>query len=258
MTDRDLALQLSKITEQKLRTQGRLRTLVSTLRSSIRGSPDEEIPRLGWWRGTLLWWESVVAPFYSTWISAAVYFGAAVLLLFIGLRRFTHIVSNEAVVASLVLEAVLLVLLCLVLLASPPTTSPPASPQEWGEQIHNIAKDMDAIVSSADKVLTQHEKLLNCWSDSVQNQEELLRRFAETVASLQSMPQPGSALLNALEGVQQAVKKLDETLHQIAGELQHWRSQQLQGLIQQELLRLASTALSNQGGVREQSTSGNA
>ena len=63
---------------------------------------------LGIVRGSMLWMEEIVNRFYFSTINSFVYFGAAVLLVLIGVRRFSSTMSDTAVIWGIIFEATML------------------------------------------------------------------------------------------------------------------------------------------------------
>ncbi len=75
---------------------------------------------LGIWAGTSLWMQEVINRFFYSAINAFVYFGAALLLVAVGLNRTRVIETPGLVVAGVILEALLLMLLFVVMFFTPP------------------------------------------------------------------------------------------------------------------------------------------
>jgi len=74
---------------------------------------------LGFYKGTGVWLEEIVNRFYYSTINSFVYLGAALLLVLIGLRRFSDYVSENLVIAGVVFEALMLILLFFVMFHTP-------------------------------------------------------------------------------------------------------------------------------------------
>ena len=74
---------------------------------------------LGLFAGTALWMEEIInRHFYST-INSFVYFGAAILLTLIGIRRFSDFVSDTLVITGVAFEAMMLIFMFIVMLFTP-------------------------------------------------------------------------------------------------------------------------------------------
>lgn len=75
--------------------------------------------RLGLFKGTAIWMEEIVNRFYFSVINSFVYFGAAVLLVIIGVRRFSDSIDDRFVIAGVVFEALMLFFMFIVMFFSP-------------------------------------------------------------------------------------------------------------------------------------------
>lgn len=243
--------QLATYAQEQIRRRGKLRSLGHLFWTSVRGNPARGLPRQGLWRGTLLWLEAVVVPYYGNWISAAVYFGAALLLLLVGLRRFSHLVGDGAIIAALAVESFLLLLLSLSLFAAAPT-APATSAQELTDWVSQLAIDMTEMADSAGRILSQQERLLQQWQHFGQQQHTLLQHLATLSESLRHLPAPTAELLDALHALRQSLASLEQQLQRYSEELQHWRTQELQLLVRQELAQLLSAAAANRTNPRGQ------
>ena len=74
---------------------------------------------LGIVAGTALWMEEIVNRFYFSTVNSFVYLGAALLLVLIGIRRFSDNVSDGVVIAGIVFEALMLVFMFVVMIFTP-------------------------------------------------------------------------------------------------------------------------------------------
>ncbi len=77
------------------------------------------IHSLGLVKGTALWMEEIVNRHYFSTINSFVYLGAAILLVIIGIRRFTESMPTSLVIASIIFEASMLLVIFIVMLFSP-------------------------------------------------------------------------------------------------------------------------------------------
>ncbi len=228
---------LSAYAERLLAHRGRLWTLWETLRLSIRGLESEQLPPQGLWRGLLRWFRAVVAPYYTGWLSAMVYAGAALLLFLVGFYRFTEGIGAGVVIAALVLEACCLLLLALAS-GIAPAQQYGASLEEFAEEVRSIATDIAHVADDAAQILERHEQLLRLWQRAGTEHEQILSRLTKLLTELHELPHPGAQLLTTLDSLRDSLHATTVTLQQLAGELRQWRQEQLQELIRQELTRL--------------------
>ncbi|GBD06966.1 hypothetical protein HRbin21_00775 [bacterium HR21] len=238
-TNLNLHEQLSAYAKSLLQSSGKLSTLWKTLQVGIRGLTEqgaEQFPGQGVWRGILVWFEAVVAPYYAGWISALVYAGAALLLLLIGLHRFTDGVGPEAILAALFLEASLLVLLALTLGAAPATRTSAVEEDE----LRSIADEIAEIAGDAGRILDSHRELLTQWHAVGERQRKLLEQISTLLNTLATLPLPSTKLAETIERLNQNLDTTTAMLQRFREELQQWQREQLQELVRQELARLLS------------------
>lgn len=231
---------LSTYAQNLLQSAGKFSVLWRTLRASIWGR-NSELSGQGIWRGVALWFEAVVAPYYAGWVSALVYAGAALLLLLIGLHRFTESIGTGAVIAALVLEVCLLLLLAATLGAAPSAQSTVVD--SVATELKDIANEIAEIASDAWKIQEGHRELLRAWQDVGEQQRKLLEQFRTALDTLARLPLPGEKFIGALEQVRQSLDATAGMLQHLSTELQQWRQEQLQELIRQELVRLLGDRL---------------
>lgn len=74
--------------------------------------------KLGFFAGTKLWLEEIVHRYYFTTINSFVYFGAAILLVLVGFRKFYNL-DTKYVIGGLIFEASLLMLIFITMLFAP-------------------------------------------------------------------------------------------------------------------------------------------
>lgn len=236
MADTNVKELLYEKAQQLLSQYGRLYTLLVTLRWATTGADDGGIPRQGWWRGGIRWLEAVVVPFYMPWASGFVFLGAAVLLLLLGIRRFTGVIGEEPIIAAFVAEGFFLLVLFLLLLLAPGSPSSTRS-----DELSTLVHDLNDIATDITRIVESHDQLLQRWQESTESQSIALQRLDQLLQKLQQLPLPGAALVAELQQLQQALSQLNATIRQTVDELQHWRNQQLQSLVQQELARILAT-----------------
>lgn len=113
---------------------------------------------LGFFRGTALWMEEIVNRYYYSSVNSFVYFGAAILLVLIGLRRFTEDISINLVISGIIFEAVLLLFMFIVMLFSPPDDDTDFEESEYSkaeellDEIGEIGREFAASVLQMEKI----------------------------------------------------------------------------------------------------------
>lgn len=75
--------------------------------------------KIGFLRGTAIWMEEIINRFFFSSVLSLVYFGAAFLILVIGMNRFTDYVPLQIMIFSVMFEATMLILMFFTMLFSP-------------------------------------------------------------------------------------------------------------------------------------------
>ena len=187
--------------------------------------------RLGMIKGTSLWLEEILNRFYFSSALSFVYFGASILIIVVGVSRFTEIIPVEIVISSVVLESLMLVMIFVLMLFSPKDDSYFSESGDSDEgtellmEIGEIGRDLAAVVVQLEKlgenmvgISRQQQRMIDEFSgighslrDTVSPNPEMLKQMKETNKELGEFTTNLSSLnlsLNDLkkENVESAVK----------------------------------------------------
>ncbi len=187
--------------------------------------------RLGMVRGTFLWMEEILNRFYFSSALSFVYFGASILIIVVGVSRFTDWIPVEMVVASVVLESLMLVMIFVLMLFSPKDDSYFSESGDSDEgtellmEIGEIGRDLAAVVVQLEKigenmllVSRQQQRMIDEFSgighslrDNVSPNPEMLEQMKKTNHELVDFSSNISSLNSSLlelkkENVESAVR----------------------------------------------------
>ncbi|MFN4768794.1 MAG: hypothetical protein ACK54V_02305 [Candidatus Kapaibacterium sp.] len=179
---------------------------------------------LGFFRGTSLWMQEIINRFYSPTINSFVYFGAAVLLVMIGVRRFTDHISDATVLGSILFEAFLLIVMFLVLYFSPPEAddesdegnTASASDNDVLREIGEIGRDYATVSMQMEQAVQQLQELRVV-------HEQLAERVRQSTEAAHLAVSPNPALVTTMEQTNRSLEKFQqsvEALHNAANKLQ--------------------------------------
>lgn len=122
---------------------------------------------LGFISGTTLWMEEVVNRYFFSTVNSFVYFGAAILLVLIGIRRFSQEISINIVIAGIIFEAVLLLFMFIVMLFSPAEYEEDFEETEYSkadellDEIGEIGKEFASSVIQMEKLTDTLDNISN-------------------------------------------------------------------------------------------------
>lgn len=141
------------------------------------------IHKLGFFKGTAIWMEEIVNRFYFSSINSFVYFGAAILLVLIGIRRFTNEVTDTVVIAGIAFEALMLLFLFVVMFFTPQETD-----YESNDKNNDTTSANDLIIEIG----------------------ELSRDFANAVVKLESVEEHYGILIDKQEALINSINRMTE------------------------------------------------
>lgn len=203
---------------------------------------------LGIWSGTSLWLQEIVnRHFYST-INAFVYFGAALLLVAVGLNRTRVIDSPALVIAGIIVEALLLTALFTVMFFSPPEDetlsgsgmgqggSSSAATDELLRELGEIGRDYAAMA-------VQLETISATLSDLVERQDQLLTSVRDGVQAAVDAVAPNPALLQSMTATSAALEGFSSSIGQLGERLKSVEQQEVERLVRKELERVLSRTI---------------
>lgn len=211
-------------------------------------SPKEFLPEdihlkhsLGLLAGTRLWLEEIVSRYYYDAILSFVYAGAAILLVIVGLRRFSTAISDTVVLLSIGLEAFLLLVLFTVLLMSPPGEAPELPTEHISElltELGEIGRETATATIQLQASITTLERLTN----ETLRLADAAERIAQHTAAAIS---PNPDLLPVLRSVNEALVDFKHCLEQLIQTTSSLKHELIEQIVRQELARLLAARTSD-------------
>lgn len=197
--------------------------------------------KLGFFRGTKIWMEEIVNRFFFSTLNSFVYFGAAVLLLLIGIRRFSESMDDNLVIAGVVFEALLLFFMFIVMLFTPDEDSPTysysestADPQEeLLSEIGEIARDF---AQSAVQLENLSEQLVRL-ND---NQEELINKIGNLTEAFINNSNPNPELINEMKLTNKELETFRHSLAELNATASSLKKEEVEFSVRKELEKIIS------------------
>ena len=200
---------------------------------------------LGFFSGTALWLEEIVNRFYFTTINSFVYFGAAILLTLIGIRRFSNQINDTAVIAGVIFEALLLLFMFIVMLFTPNDGHQNSEKSNEDKQnddllieIGEISRDFAAALV---KIEEQNENIKNL----LHQQNEIILSIKELANSAKDAVSPNPELLNAMKITSQSLKDFNSSLEELKRTVKIIRKEEVEFSVKKEVEKLLLANLSN-------------
>lgn len=200
---------------------------------------------LGVWAGTVLWMQEVVNRYYYSSINAFVYFGAALLLLAVGLNRTKVIETQAVVVAGILLEAILLIVLFTVMFFTPPEEpeSPEQKGQAGGTMTDELLRELGEIGRDYAAMAVQLESIAASLTDVVDRQDVMLRQVSESVQAAVSAVAPNPELMASMRDTTRSLDTFASSVGMMAERLRAVERQEVERLVRIELERMLSRTI---------------
>lgn len=211
---------------------------------------------LGFFKGTKIWLEEIVNRFYFSTVNSFVYFGAAILLVLVGLRRFSNI-DDSIVIAGVIFEALMLIFMFIIMLFTPTENNIEIKTNnilEKYETDKNFSVDLLEELGEISRDFADISLKLNRVADYLYNftekQEYIINSTKEIITKYSELSSPNPKILDLLNETNIRLDKFNEEikkLTEIAGNL---KEELIEQTVRKELEilldKLAKSKLNNE------------
>jgi hypothetical protein len=201
---------------------------------------------LGFFSGTALWMEEILNRYYFSTINSFVYLGAALLLILIGIRRFSDNISDNLVIAGVAFEAMMLIFMFIVMLFTPHeeiTESNEVKEQQQGSiddliiEVGEIGRDFAVAVSRLEKISDIAQEL-------IKSQKDLLRSVGEISKSASEASQPNPEMIHIMKDTNEILREFKLTVGDLNNSAGALRKELIEFSVRKEVERLISEKIS--------------
>ncbi|MCX8054609.1 MAG: hypothetical protein N3A67_02950 [Ignavibacteria bacterium] len=202
------------------------------------------IHSLGFWRGTAIWLEEIVNRFYFSTINSFAYFGAAILLVLVGVRRFSDHVSDDIVLAGIIFEAVLLLFLFFIMLFTP--NEEIASNNEQKEELdfqRELLNEVGEISRDFAATTLQLENLTEKLNALISLQNESLTQISSIAKSFLDISQPNPQFVNILQQTNNALLDFNDKIKFLNDSISQLKQEEIKIAIRNELEQILSNKI---------------
>jgi len=220
---------------------------ICTTESEIYQYLNEDINilhKLGFFRGTFLWLEEIVNRYYFSTINSFVYFGAAVLLVLIGLNNFTDKVDRSVVIYGLAFEASMLLLMFFVMLFTPEDDvtelkNKDEDPiKELLDEVGEISRDFAVTSAQLEKISDNFETII-----TKQNQISIL--LSEVAKTNAEAVQPNPKMIEIMSETNTALSEFNNTIKQLNTSAEQIKSEEIISTVRKELEKILTQKVNN-------------
>ncbi len=194
---------------------------------------------LGFIKGTALWMEEVVNRFYYSSISSFVYFGAAILLVLIGIRQFSEHVSGEMVILGIAFESLMLLFMFLVMLFSPNDDMVQFEDEkDEDDLINELVTEIGEIGRDFAAVVVQMEQLTDNMNKSYELQTKMLSMMAEIIEQTDKKIKPNDQMLDTMRETNEELKKFKFAIEELSTTAHSIKEKEIQAAVRGELEKI--------------------
>jgi len=201
---------------------------------------------LGIFSGTALWLEEIVNRYYFSTINSFVYFGASVLLVLIGVRRFSESVSDSMVIAGVVFEALMLLFMFVVMLFSPnELTESEAADTSHQESIEELILEVGEISRDFAAVSVNLDNIAESLTDLIKQQEELVVSVSELAEANTLAVSPNPKMLEVMTKTNEALTNLTSTVINLNDGIKLIQKSEIEFAVKKEIEDFISRKINN-------------
>jgi uncharacterized phage infection (PIP) family protein YhgE len=194
---------------------------------------------LGFIKGTALWMEEVVNRFYYSSISSFVYFGAAILLVLIGIRQFSEHVSGEMVILGIAFESLMLLFMFLVMLFSPNDDMVQFEDEkDEDDLINELVTEIGEIGRDFAAVVVQMEQLTDNMNKSYELQTKMLSMMADIIEQTDKKIKPNDQMLDTMRETNEELKKFKFAIEELSTTAHSIKEKEIQAAVRSELEKI--------------------
>ncbi len=201
---------------------------------------------LGFFSGTALWMEEIVNRFYFSTINSFVYLGAAILLVLIGIRRFSSTVSDGIVIAGVAFEALMLLFMFIVMLFSPSEDALPLDKNnETSEEANQIVVEVGEIATDFASAVVELQMMNDNMKTILRQQDEILGLVRESNELTRQIISPNPRLIEVLEATNQSLSQFKDSIEKLNAVAQELQKEEVEIAVRRELEKFFVNFLNN-------------
>jgi len=232
-----------RLEEQQSGVKAIYATLIVAINSdklSVYDSSADDIShKLGLRYGFRVWMEEIINRYYYSTINSFVYFGAAILLVIVGLTRFRSDVEIGWVIAGIGFEAFLLLMVFVTMYFTPAAEDESSIQKESSKELQEeLLDEIGEIGRDMAAVSVQFEKITKQLETHNYNSGHLISEVREIAGSFRDLSAPNPELLKRMEETGTALKEFAENIESFNKTVQVLSSKVIEEKVREELSKI--------------------
>jgi methyl-accepting chemotaxis protein len=200
---------------------------------------------LGFFRGTALWMGEIFNRYYFSSLNAFVYFGAAILLILVGLRKFSELINDSIVIFGFVLEASMLVLMFVFMLFNPIDEELEETATDENLKQDEILSEIGEIARDFANATLHLEKISSNLNQIQDNQNFTLSAISAISTNLANATSPNPEMLESMKEINISLSKFQDNIQNLNTELNKMKLTQIETAIRNELGKIITAKMYN-------------
>lgn len=199
------------------------------------------IHKLGFIAGTTLWLQEIVNRFYFSTINSFVYFGAAILLALIGIRRFSSYISDTIVILGVAFESLMLLLIFFIMLFTPNDEILENENNDENDlliEIGEIGTDLVATVNKLENLILAIEQLIREQVNLTNITNQIAKNTADAVS-------PNTQMLDTMRATNSLLEEFKNNIEMLNKNINELKKEEIKNAVKQELENLLFRTLNS-------------
>ena len=193
---------------------------------------------LGFFKGTSLWMQEIVNRFYFSTINSFVYFGAAILLSLIGIRRFNDNVTDAMVISGVAFEALMLIFMFVVMLFTPNDDAITATDVNEEDNEKELLIEIGEIGRDIAASVTKIEELINSVDQLIRQQVNLINVVNQVAKSTSDAVAPNPQMLDTMRVTNTVLEELRFTIESFNESAKKLNHAEVESAVKKEIERI--------------------
>ncbi len=193
---------------------------------------------LGFFKGTGVWLEEIVNRFYYSSINSFVYLGAAILLVLVGIRRFSDFITDNIVISGVVFEAMMLIMLFIVMYHTPMEIVEKSENDDNKESIEELLLEVGEISRDFASVSVNFERMNDSFLKIIDLERDLINSIDQnTKLNLQAV-NPNPQMLEVMSKTNESLELFNAKIQDLNLTLEKVKSEEIELSVKNELSRI--------------------
>lgn len=201
---------------------------------------------LGIISGTSLWLQEIINRFFYSTINSFVYFGAAILLVTVGLRRIYESIPDSVIVASISLEAFLLAVMFFIMYFSPldEENTDEQGEIERNKELSELLREVGEISREYAAMAVRLEQVTDAMREMSARQEALIATTRDSVQIASQAVAPNPELTAIMQQTGEQFKQFNSIVASLSNAAQELRKEEIEFSVRRELEKIIADTVS--------------